>query len=105
MSRSVKKFPVVKDKTCCKAGKRFANKRIRRYKGFISNGKEYKKLYDSWDICDYCFYLSEIDLKKSWEAAQKDLQNNVSNWHYGLFYKEASLEENLIKWKKTYLNK
>ena len=33
--------------------KRLANKRIRRYNRFIPNGNSFKKLYPSWNICDY----------------------------------------------------
>ena len=51
MSRSFKKHPVLQ---CCKAQgeKHFANKRVRRTRG-IPNGKAYRKVYNSYDICDY----------------------------------------------------
>lgn len=55
MSRSYKKSPYV---TACKhkQGKRLANKRVRNT-AWLSNGKGYKKVYESWDICDYkCRY-------------------------------------------------
>lgn len=35
--------------------KRHANKKIRKYKGYIPNGMAYKKLYCSWNICDWRF--------------------------------------------------
>ena len=53
MSRSYKKFPFCKCENSCKSGKKFANKKVRRHKKEISNGRSYKKLYESWDICDY----------------------------------------------------
>ena len=55
MSRSFKKIGHCKCEHSCKKGKQFANRRLRR-KGInfeIPNGKAYKKLNESWDICDY----------------------------------------------------
>lgn len=55
MSRSYKKVGYCKCERFCKKGKQFANRRLRR-KGInyeIPNGKSYKKLNESWDICDY----------------------------------------------------
>lgn len=55
MSRSYKKVGHCKCERSCKKGKQFANRRLRR-KGVnfeIPNGKAYKKLNESWDICDY----------------------------------------------------
>lgn len=55
MSRSFKKNPV---DTCAKSkyAKKFANKRVRKQEE-ISNGSNYKKYYNSWDICDYKEWL------------------------------------------------
>ena len=55
LSRSYKKYPCCKDERSCKNGQRFANKTIRQYNDVIPNGKAYKRLYCSWDICDYKF--------------------------------------------------
>jgi len=55
MSRSYKKYPSGKCERSCKKGQRFANKTIRQYNDVIPNGKVYKRLYCSWDICDYKF--------------------------------------------------
>lgn len=55
MSRSFKKIGHCKSEKSCKKGKQFANRRLRR-KGInfeIPNGKAYKKLNKSWEICDY----------------------------------------------------
>lgn len=55
MSRSYKKIGYCKCERSCKKGKQYANRRLRR-KGIsyeIPNGKAYKKLNESWDICDY----------------------------------------------------
>ena len=105
MSRSRKKFPMVKCEKSCKTGKHFASRRVRRYKGEISNGSDYKRLYCSWDICDYYFSVSEEDIKRNWYAKQKALANGVNDWTLGIYYENITLEEALLEWKKTYLNK
>lgn len=53
MSRSYRK-PYSKA-GCDKRGKAFANKKIRRTKN-IPKRKGYKKIFESWIICDFKFY-------------------------------------------------
>lgn len=82
MSRSYKKTPIVKDNAGGrKSSKRFANKKVRREK-YLSNGKEYRKVYNTWDIYDYVsyctlerymkikhlrdFYPSDEEMKQAW---------------------------------------
>ena len=63
MSRSFKRIGHCKSEKSCKKGKQFANRRLRR-KGIdyeIPNGKAYKKLNESWDICDYHCLMSWKD--------------------------------------------
>lgn len=63
MSRSFKKVGHCKCERSCKKGKQYANRRLRR-KGIdyeIPNGKAYKKLNESWDICDYHCLMSWKD--------------------------------------------
>ena len=63
MSRSFKRIGHCKNEKSCKKGKQFANRRLRR-KGIdyeIPNGKAYKKLNESWDICDYHCLMSWKD--------------------------------------------
>ena len=70
MSRSYKKVGHCKNEKSCKKGKQFANRRLRR-KGIdyeIPNGKAYKKMNESWDICDY-------QHKETWEGYQKWWKN------------------------------
>jgi len=58
MSRSYKKTPIAKDnKRGRKYFKRLANKKVRKTKN-ISNGKEYKKVFNTWDIYDYVSYCT-----------------------------------------------
>ena len=34
-------------------GKRWANKKVRQYKDQLPNGNSYKKLFQTWNICDF----------------------------------------------------
>ncbi len=68
MSRSYKKHPWVTDhhvKTT-KEKKKFANKKVRRHED-LPNGSAYKKVSESWDICDYKWYWTWEEAKKDWE--------------------------------------
>lgn len=58
MTRSRKKNPWIKDN---QHNKKIFNRRIRRaYKDYdIPSGKYYRKLNNSYDQCDYKFYISE----------------------------------------------
>ena len=53
MSRSYKK-PWICDRN--PYSKNQANRKVRRYKRKIKDGKSYRKLYNSYNICDYKFY-------------------------------------------------
>lgn len=33
--------------------KNYANRKVRRFKGEMQNGKWYRKIFDSWSICDW----------------------------------------------------
>jgi hypothetical protein len=55
VSRSYNRFPATKDHAT-RWVKRQASKAVRRHKGEIPSGGWYKRLYDSWIICDYCIY-------------------------------------------------
>lgn len=88
MSRSRKKNFVCKDSPS-KDKKRFANKRVRRS---LSRDHEarlphaaYKKLYESYDICDYMFrYNSFEDFVKSNHLEHEDKKKLWRFWmkHY-----------------------
>lgn len=61
MSRSRKKNPVVSDysRNYTKFAKRQASRKVRYYKGYIPDGSHYKKLYCSWNIFDYKWFVYE----------------------------------------------
>lgn len=65
MSRSYKKSKVIKVGKN-KYLKNFANRKLRKNEN-ISDGSNYKKHFESWDICDARFYVTrDIDKESIW---------------------------------------
>lgn len=104
MSRSYKKTPWCGDKKG-KSKKRIANHTVRQYlKNHMDltlppNG--YKKLYESWEICDFCCIVTwEEHWKSAWERYY---------WNCSMFpnaeHKEPNKEEEYIQWRKYYYYK
>ncbi|HAH17786.1 MAG TPA: hypothetical protein DCL29_02025 [Eubacterium sp.] len=89
MSRSYKKHPRVKDKNN-KGMKKYANKKVRHTKD-IPNGKAYKKVFESWDICDYCWIWTWKEAIDAYNQAPAD------SWIRKHF---ETLEKYLIYWEK-----
>lgn len=106
MSRSYKKYPKISVYygKSGKFGRRQANKKIRHLplEYNIPTGGTYKKLYESCNICDYSFTEFKEWVITQWEKEEKDLLNNVNTWKRKY---HQTLEEDLINWKKLYLNK
>ena len=52
--------------------KRDANKRVRRFKD-LPNGNAYKKVYPTWDICDYKCLIDEDSwwMDEPWKVLSK----------------------------------
>lgn len=70
MSRSYKKNPVHKyAPERARWAKNQANRRVRRYKGDLSDGCDYKRLYNPWDIHDcisYETYQMALDYREEY---------------------------------------
>lgn len=62
MSRSYKHVPCCKDHT--RGMKKCANRYVRRNYLVIPSGMAYKKLFCSWNICDYKFLKTFSSYKK-----------------------------------------
>lgn len=63
MSRSYKKTPIIKDSGKHKQfAKRQANKKVRH--SDCSSGGNFKKLFESWDISDWCFWVNDKSKKE-----------------------------------------
>ena len=73
MSRSYKKNPFVTQKNNKRKGKRFANKRVRKVASEESLGGKsaYKKVYQTYDICDYCWYWTKEDAIRNWYETER----------------------------------
>lgn len=89
MSRSYKKYPIVKDPPN-KGMKKYANKKVRHTKD-IPNGKAYKKVFESWEISDYCWIWTREEAINSYKQAP------ANSWIRKHF---ETLEEYLIYWEK-----
>ncbi|WP_223070222.1 hypothetical protein [Paenibacillus caui] len=72
MSRSVKKSPVWTDHHTpgTRWSKRQASKAVRRFTGDVQNGKWYRKLFCSWDICDYRFFKTRQQAIHEWKTSR-----------------------------------
>jgi len=88
MSRSYKKFWVVKEKNS-RYGKHQASRAVRRTTG-IKNGGLYKKYYCSWNICDFRIYIHEKYISK------KEFINKWHNDENFYFYHDYE------NWKEAY---
>ena len=102
MSRSYKKTPIVKDNIGGKTGKRFANKKVRKFKGELLKGGEYKKISESWNINDFISYYTLEDAIADWFEEEKDYVPKRKAWRHRRY---KTLENWIIAWKKMMLNK
>ena len=76
MSRSYKKHPYYTDGRNGRViQKRWANKKVRRFKKKIENGKSYKKLFCTWEIHDYKY-------RETWEEAKERFENPDNKYGY-----------------------
>ena len=103
MSRSYKKTPWCGDhKGTFK--KRFANKYVRtwlkRNPEIALKGGQYRKVYESWDICDYGYTCT---WKEYWESEWR----HYCYWsnYYDKNYPKPDKKLAYRRWKKFYCNK
>lgn len=108
MGKSYKKHPVIKDnKRTAKLLKREANKKVRRYKHGIADGKSYRKIYNPWDIHDVVFYTTFEDVQRYLGFTQSLVREgyfseDVLNLKY---FKDLEENNSYSTWRKTYLGK
>lgn len=82
MSNSFKQSPVFKD-SGTQWMKRQASKAVRRYAGETANGRFYRKLFCSWNICDYRFYRTKMQAlseMKSWFKYRETEETVLRDW-------------------------
>ena len=78
MSRSYKKHPIFSD-GCAdkKTAKRRANKKIRSTNEIL-DGKQYRKISESWNIADYRFHWTETEAR-NWYRNNPHLHSQYKN--------------------------
>lgn len=79
MSRSYKHVPCWTDHT--KGEKRLANKKVRRSSDLIPSGNFYKKIYCSWNICEFRFVQTFNSYKKSWTRRESSEWELYWEWY------------------------
>jgi len=104
MSRSYKKHPWVTDHHVKSTSerKKFANKKVRNTEDLPNRGA-FKKIFQTYDICDYKFFQTK-------EQAIAEYEEILNNPDYGynqeILEKYPTLEFWLYwNWKKYYLRK
>lgn len=96
MSRSYKKNPWAGD-TKGKMKKRKASSKVRMFLKNLENilpNSSYKKVYDSWEICDYGWICS-------WEEYWENVLKNYKEYPE-CFKKPPNKKEEYRKWYKWY---
>lgn len=101
MSRSFKRTPIVKDHRSGKPGKKFANRKVRRCKEHIANGKAYKKVFNSWDIHDVIIRYTWSQFKRRQESEEKAYINGANP--YWAMPSRYRMDEN--SWARYYRRK
>ena len=94
MSRSFKKTPI--EKFNCSFAKKMAKRKVRRTEEVFSGGY-YKKVFDSYDICEFTYY-------RPWDYARNFFESEYLKVINNKYLSEKEKEENL-KWIKENFNK
>ena len=82
LSRSYRKNPILKNGKSAhqlkKVASRITRRRINRgdYDDSLPKNGQYKKLYDSWDICDYVSRYSISEVRKYISKSYNEYKNN-----------------------------
>jgi hypothetical protein len=98
VSRSYKKHPVCKDGESGYPGKSFANRRVRRYRGYLASGGAYKKLFCPYDIHDQ-WSMQTFEKHMKWEWDYYRLRGQL------LGQKEPDEREEFRSWIRFFRNK
>jgi len=86
MARSYRKQPIYTDSS--RIGKTLANRTVRRKfkRGeSVAYGNLYRKMYNSYDVCDYRFRKTWLVYRE--EAACDMKHNKILYWEWFKFYK------------------
>lgn len=95
MSHSYRKYYVTKDHN--KGQKQLANKKVRRTNKLDPlKGGDYKKLYPTYDICDFCWRWTRGEAIEEWYEEEAE-HNKDYPWRHERF---GTLENWLNYWEK-----
>ena len=104
MSRSYKHSVGWVKQQNTKGMKQVANKYVRRHVMELPNkGKAYKKLFQTWDICDWRWIWTREDAIAEWYERTAEAEQGIDSHkhHISWFVKEyPTLEEYLKYWEK-----
>lgn len=88
MSRSYKHVPCCKDYN--RGMKKYANRYVRRNYLVVPSGMAYKRLFCSWNICDYKFLTSFSDYKN--QACKYNRRKYSDKELYRMWYKDYKMK-------------
>jgi hypothetical protein len=98
MSRSYRKHGGIVKQQNTKGMKRCANQYVRRHANELPRkGRAYKKLFESWDICDYKWIWTKQDAINEWYEANSPSSRYRYRWNIA---SRMTLEEYLKYWEK-----
>ena len=92
MSKSYKKYPIIKQEKFTKFDKKHWNKRIRNLDiDYCLNGSQYKKIFQNWNTWQYPWFLEEA------------LQTYYENEYWQKLY--PNVEDFINYWKRCCIRK
>lgn len=109
MSRSYKKYPLLRDclwGKSMKKGKQYFNRKIRRkYKNNVEldlpDNNYYRKINSNYELYEFTSSYTKQEIINKWYEQQAELANGVKGWR-AKWLSEYSLEEAISDWKKSY---
>ena len=107
MGKSYRKTPIVKDwNSSTKFRKRQANKKVRRFKQPIADGKMFRKITNPWDIYDQVSYHSVYDWMAYYESALKQFENGTySKYRDNVTREDVEAECGYDNWASYFLRR
>lgn len=102
MSRSYKKTPYTGQKKD-KVHKKYSNKRIRQaeiQQRGISSGSKYKKIHDSWNICDYGWVQTWKEFKQKTRQDFINHHNGSNTYYWKSYCRNHKMDLAVLDWRK-----
>ena len=94
MSRSYKKTPVYKAMVDSRFSKRASNKKIRKQKDLpMGKSKIFRKVSETWEICDYRTYFSREMALEEWEDVCDSEEACLWEWKKRMIRKQEEIYE------------